>query len=196
MADEGTEQAPAFEVHVCAQVGTYRRFARTHVVPGDTVVELGAAEGHTTMRLAGRARRVIAVEKSAANVALASERCARFGNITFVNADAFDAGRVLAQTEGAEVIFVDIGGSTWPGICLHLASTYRYLFRPRLMVIRNVELNDFVCGVGSCESTARPGLWRNPHKGGGRRPTAAEATRRLAAGLKAAETEGGEPHDS
>jgi hypothetical protein len=183
-------------MHVCAQVGTYRRFAGTHVLPGDTVVELGAAEGHTTMRLAKAAQRVIAVEKSAANVALARERCARYDNITFVNADAFDAGRVLAQTESAEVVFVDIGGSTGPGICLHLASTYRYLFRPRLMVIRNVELNDFVCGVGSCETTSRPGLWRNPHKGGARRPTAAEATRPLAAGLKPAETEGGEPHDS
>jgi len=167
---------PQFEIHVCAGVGAYRSFAKTHVRLTDVVVELGAAEGHTTERLAKRAARVIAVEKSACNVKRAKERCAGLSNIEWVCADAFDAREVLAHTTSADAVFVDIGGSTWPGLALHLSASYRFLFRPRVMVIRNVELNDFVAGVGTCEPGARKGLWRDPHKEVGRpRPGDADA---------------------
>jgi predicted O-methyltransferase YrrM len=150
------------ELHVCAHVGQYRRLARELPGAPDVVIELGAAEGHATLHLARRAARVIAVEQSAECLARARERCARCENVTWLCQDAFEAQELLAHTPGADLVFVDIGGSTWPSLALRLGALYRYVFRPRGLVIRNVGLNDFVAAVKSYEGEAGPGVWRKP----------------------------------
>ena len=159
------DEAPgsgSLEVRVCARVAAYRALARTLPESGDTVVELGAAEGHTTGFLARRAERVIAVEKSAACLEIARDRCARRSNITWVNADAFELGEIQAHTSRADLVFLDIGGSSWAWLALKLAGMYRQMFQPRVMVIRNVGLNDFVCAVQGREEDAPAGHWRIP----------------------------------
>ena len=150
------------ELHICARVGTYRRFARALVRETDTVIELGAAEGHTTYHLARGAAEVVAVEKVEQNIKRARERCRSLENIIWLKLDAFEAGEVAKVMSEADVVFIDIGGSTWPSIVLRAAAIYRHLFRPRAMVIRSVELNDFAAAVTSCESDAKPGHWRKP----------------------------------
>ncbi|NSW54525.1 MAG: methyltransferase domain-containing protein [Armatimonadetes bacterium] len=154
----------SLSIRTCARVATYRQLARELPEPGDTVIEIGSAEGHTTHCLARRAGRVIAVEKSAACLDIARERCARHGNITWVHADAFDLGDVQSHTGRADLVFIDIGGSSWAWLALKLAGMYRQMFQPRVMVIRNVGLNDFVCAVDGSEPQAPPGHWRMPRR--------------------------------
>jgi precorrin-6B methylase 2 len=152
------------ELHVCARIGVFRKLARDLPLPTDTVVELGAAEGHTTLQLARRAQRVIAVEKTTQPLDRARERCARCGNITWLQTDAFEPGEVLKLVPRADLVFIDIGGSTWPSLALRLAAIYRHMLRPRALVVRNVELNDFTAAVTSFEAEAPAGPWRDPYR--------------------------------
>ncbi len=153
---------PPTQVHVCARVGTYRGFARRLPRPTDTVVELGSAEGHTTLHLARRAARVFAIEQSAAAILRARRRCTEVANIEWLELDAFDTHEVAHRVPAAELVFIDIGGSTWPALALRAATIYHYLFRPRALVVRNVPLNGFVAAVASCEAPARRGPWDDP----------------------------------
>jgi len=161
LADDKPERKqPA--LYLCARVGTYRQFARRLPRETDTVIELGSAEGHTTMYLARRAAQVIAVEQASACVERAKLRCARYANITWLELDAFDTAQVLRCAPRADLVFADLGGSTWPSLALRAAAIYQHLYKPRAMVIRNVALNDFAAAITSCEADAPPGHWRDP----------------------------------
>lgn len=161
--DEAPPQT-GLELHLCARVGTYRDYARKLARSTDTVIELGAAEGHTTVHLARRVARVIAVEKTTQSLERGRERCADFDNILWLQCDAFETGEVAQVAPQADLVFIDVGGSTWPSIALRLAAIYRHMFRPRAIVIRNVELNDFVLAARDCEQDAEAGPWRNPYR--------------------------------
>lgn len=158
----GEERMPraGTAVHLCARVGTYRQFARRIPCASDVVVELGAAEGHTTLHLARRAAQVIAVEQAPESLARAQERCAACRNIRWLVANAFDTAVILAEVPRADLVFIDLGGSSWPTIALRAAAVYHYLYHPRAMVVRNVALNDFVASIASCEADAPRGHWR------------------------------------
>lgn len=159
-----TELDRQLALHVCARIGAYRKLARELPRATDTVVELGAAEGHTTLQLARRAQRVIAVEKTTQPLDRARERCGKLDNITWLQTDAFEPGEVLKLVPRADLVFVDIGGSSWPSLALRLAAIYRHMLRPRALVVRNVELNDFAAAVSSSEADAPPGPWRAPYR--------------------------------
>lgn len=152
------------ELYLCARIGAFRRLARDLPQPTDTVVELGAAEGHTTLHLARRAQRVIAVEKTTQPLDRARARCGKLHNITWLQTDAFEPGEVLKLVPRADLVFIDIGGSTWPSLVLRLAAIYRHMLRPRALVVRNVELNDFAAAVTHFEDEAPPGPWRDPYR--------------------------------
>ena len=157
------EAAPDFghtAVHVCARVGTYREFARKLPLKTDTVVELGAAEGHCTLHLARRCAHVFAVEQAVQSLERGRIRCAARDNITWLALNAFDTGAVLSHVSQADLLFVDLGGSTWPTIAFRAAAVYHHLYSPRAVVVRNVDLNDFVASISSCESDAPRGHWR------------------------------------
>lgn len=156
------QRGQALDLYLCAHVGRYRKLARELVQAGDVVIELGAAEGHTTLHLARRAARVLAVEHSAECLNRARERLASQTNVTWLCQDAFEAEALLAHVPGADLVFVDIGGSTWPSLALRLAALYRQVFRPRGVVIRNVGLNDFAAAIREFEPDAEAGAWRRP----------------------------------
>lgn len=159
-----TQSDLQLEIHLCARVGAFRKLARDLPRPTDMVVELGAAEGHTTLHLARRARWVIAVEKTTQPLDRARERCVKHSNITWLQTDAFEPGEVLKLVPRADLVFIDIGGSTWPSLALRLAAIYRHMLRPRALVVRNVELNDFAAAVTGFEAEAPPGPWRDPYR--------------------------------
>ncbi len=138
-------------VYICARVGRYRELARRLVRAEDVVVELGAAEGHTTRMLARRARQVIAVEQSGKLVALMRDGLAGVGNVVVLQGDADDLAPVLAVTARADLIFLDVGGASPPWYTMDLAARYARRLDPRAMIIRNTRLNEFVSRVVAFE---------------------------------------------
>ena len=146
-------------LHLTARVSTYRRWARELVKPGDTVIELGASTGKTTVVLACRAARVLAVEHSPSLAADTRERLAAYPHVTIITGDAFEAGPVLALIKRADAVFIDIGGSAGPWQTMDLAHRYLHLFRPRVLVLRNTKLNSFVASLDSYEPDATGHYW-------------------------------------
>ena len=158
IAQEGRE-VERCELIVCGNVGTFRRQARDLPRPEDIVIELGCADGQTTRYLARRAALVVAVDAAPKVVVAARERNLGRDNIHFVAADADEVGRVAAVTGAADLLFVDVGGSSPPWIGYKLAKQYRDMFLPRAVILRSKELNDFVRAVTAVDEEAKPGAW-------------------------------------
>ena len=139
------------ELYLVSRVGGYRRLAEELPDRSDLVIELGASTGRTTRVLAASARRVVAVEKTAEMFARAKEEVTAFDNVLMVQADAWDMPRVLVSVDRADLVFVDIGGSAAPWQTMGLAKQYIRTVRPRGLVLRNTELNEFVASLTSFE---------------------------------------------
>jgi len=158
IAQEGRE-VERCELILCGNVGTYRRYARNLPQAEDVVIELGCADGQATRHLARRAALVVAVDAAPAVIAAARERNQGRDNIHFIAADADEVGRVAAVTGAADLLFVDVGGSSPPWIGYKLAKQYRDMFLPRAVVLRSKEFNDFVRAVTSVDEEAKPDTW-------------------------------------
>jgi protein-L-isoaspartate O-methyltransferase len=143
------------ETYLTSHVGVYRAFAASLPTPDDTVVELGASTGSATVILARRARLVIAVEKTEKMYRTAASRLVCYPNVILLHADAWETGRILEQTGVVDVVFVDIGGSAAPWQTMELAQKYQRLFTPRILVLRNTKLNDFVAALTFSEHNGR-----------------------------------------
>ncbi|NPB02777.1 MAG: hypothetical protein GXO28_07705 [Methanopyri archaeon] len=126
--------------HVVFDVGLYRRLAEELVRDGDVVVEVGAAAGDTTVRLAERAGLVIAFEKSREMFEILRERVEGLDNVVALNEDGFEIGEVLRRTEDVDVVFIDVGGGAQPRLPLALWEAYFRVFEPREIVVRNRRL--------------------------------------------------------
>jgi len=135
------------ELYLISRVGAYRRLAEELPDRSDLVIELGASTGRTTRILAASAGRVVAVEKTAEMFGRAKDEVAAFGNVLMVQADAWDMPRVLVSVDRADLVFVDIGGSAAPWQTMGLAKQYIRTVRPRGLVLRNTELNEFVASL-------------------------------------------------
>ena len=157
------EQWPAgprdCETHLVARAKTYRALCRSLPRPQETALELGAAHGLATRRLGEVCATVYAVEKSPAMAAKAREATAHLPNVRVIVASADDPGFVRAHVPRADVLGVDIGGSTPLVKVMHVARVYRELFQPRVLIIRSVYLNNFVAGLASSEPTYGPSIW-------------------------------------
>ncbi len=126
--------------HVVFDVGLYRRLAKELVREGDVVVEVGAAAGDTTVRLAERAGLVIAFEKSREMFEILRDRVEGLDNVVTLNEDGFEIGEVLRRTEDVDVVFIDVGGGAQPRLPLALWEAYFRVFEPREIVVRNRRL--------------------------------------------------------
>ena len=147
------DQPPTWDcaTYLCGSARAYRQLADELPRPDDVVVEIGASTGEATRRLAGRARRVIAVEHSPQMIEMARATLGDASNVTFLQADARQLAPVLAETARADCVFVDISGSAPPWTTLRLAESYRSQLRPRCLVIRNARLARFMASVRFCE---------------------------------------------
>jgi len=170
MAERWPAEPRPCERHLVATVGAYRRFCRKAPRPGEVSLELGAAQGLATRMIARRSALVHAVEKSAAMAERTRQTTAKLANVRVIVADAEDLGLVRAHAPRADLIFLDVGGSTPVAKVLDLARWYEELYRPRALVIRSVNLNHFVAGLASVEegSEAFPHLGYLPDSGGGK----------------------------
>ncbi|MBI4532108.1 MAG: hypothetical protein HY709_11385 [Candidatus Latescibacteria bacterium] len=143
------------EIYLTSRIGAYRAFAARLPTPDDIVVELGASTGSATVILARHARLVIAVEKTEEMYRMATSRLVRYPNVVFLRADAWETGRILERTGVVDAVFVDIGGSAAPWQTMELAKKYQRLFVPRILVLRNTKLNDFVATLTFYERNGR-----------------------------------------
>ncbi|MFQ5808491.1 MAG: class I SAM-dependent methyltransferase [Armatimonadota bacterium] len=153
MDDETAGGPPETAIYMCARASTYRRLAQQLPRPDDVVVEVGAADGKATRRLAQAARRVIALEKAPAVVEKARAALRRLDNVTLLQADARQLKPVLDLVERADVVFIDISGGAPPAQTLEFGETYRTRLRPRILVLRNTKLNAFAESVTYVEPT-------------------------------------------
>ncbi len=126
--------------HVVFDVNLYRRLAEELVRPGDVVVEIGAAAGDTTVRLAERAGLVIAFEKSREMFERLLERVGNLENVVPLNEDGFEIGEVLKRVDEVDAVFIDVGGGAQPRLPLSLWEAYFRVFEPRDIVVRNRRL--------------------------------------------------------
>lgn len=148
-------------IHVVAASGTYRELAGALPEASDVAIEIGCAQGYATEMLARAARLVIAMDKSQEMVALACERLAALGNLRLLCADASDPNWPGLYIGAADVVFLDVGGSAPARQALSLMRDYRDLYLPRAVVVRNVELADFIGAVAYWQG-GPDAEWRKP----------------------------------
>lgn len=96
---------------LCEETDSFRKLARSQVLPADGVLEVGCSSGHATALLA-RGRSVLAIDVAEEQLQAASERCAHLGNVRFEQLDALmEPERLVAAAAGVDAIFVDINGN-------------------------------------------------------------------------------------
>lgn len=150
------------ETHLCARAGRFRELCKTLPQPGESALELGAAHGLATRVLAKRCRAVHALEKSPSMAETARSAAADLPNVNVLTLSADAPGVVLAHVPRADLVFLDVGGSTPFVKTMHLARLYRELYQPRCLVLRCVYINNFVAGLASYEPTYGPSIWAPP----------------------------------
>jgi len=119
--------------------------------PDEVALELGAAHGRATRVLARRCAFVYAVEKSPSMAERAREATQDLANVRVIVADAEDLGLVRAHAPQADLICLDLGGSSSVCKIWDVARWYRDLYQPRVLIVRSVYLNDFVADLASFE---------------------------------------------
>jgi hypothetical protein len=143
-------------LHVVSDVDHYRALADALPQPMGVVIELGGATGETTALLAGRAQRVVVVEKGRQRAAMLTRRFAQTGHVTVIHGEAADLGPVQAVTDRADALFADLGGDApaWP--TMGVVQQYVRAFRPATVVVRNTELAHFVQSARAAGRDAAP----------------------------------------
>ena len=122
---------------------SFRKLARSQVLPTDTVLEIGCSYGEATALIATRARCVIAVDISSDALERAAERCAGCTNVRFEQIDCVkQPARLLevAGPEGVHALFLDINGNRASEVVTSLLAALQERFRPAVTVVKNREL--------------------------------------------------------
>eukprot|EP00966_Prymnesium_polylepis_P290221 6704123-Prymnesium_polylepis.1 len=131
-------------VLLCGETESYRRLARSQVLPSDVVLEIGCSYGVATRSLATRASRVLAVDLSADALRRAEDKCGdRFGNVRFELLDAVhDLARLTAisRAMGVTAVFVDVNGNRPSQPVEPLLHALHERLSPTVMVVKNREL--------------------------------------------------------
>jgi len=143
----------AVRVILTSDVKGYRKAARALVKGKDRVLEIGCASGKTTKIVAEIAEKVVAVDKSALEVSRARERLKGFTNVVIEVKDATEVNEVKKLINDrlngrVDVVMIDLGGVADPGEVLSLTRRYSFAFKPKLCIVKNRLLIDF---IKSCE---------------------------------------------
>ncbi|HJN14601.1 MAG TPA: hypothetical protein QGH10_03880 [Armatimonadota bacterium] len=153
----------ACETHLCARAMRFREFCQELPRDGEIAVELGAAHGLATKFLARKCGMVYGIEKSPQMAEVARNYCQYMPNVRVLAISSDSPGAVLVHAPRADLVFVDIGGSTPVKKVMHAARMYRELYQPRVLVIRCVYLSNFVAGLASSEPAYGPTIWADPN---------------------------------
>ena len=133
---------------ITRNVGEYRRAVRELVEPGGRVLELGCGFGRSVELLAKAGYRVLGVDRSWEAIEGAKRRTARFKEARVERVDAFNVKEVrklVSEHLGSvDAVMIDIGGVEDPGKVLNLARTYIKALKPKVVVVKNTLLYEFI----------------------------------------------------
>ncbi len=139
--------------YVVADVEDYRVLAERLVQPTDCVVEVGASTGETTILLAHRAGRVVAVEKSAERVVHLTELARAHRNVEIVHAEEGTVESALpALPRTADVLLVDVGGNAPAAFAAPLCLEYARALEPRCVVFRNHQFHEYLLSLRAADA--------------------------------------------
>ena len=145
------------DIVVAKEEAAYRRAVVENVKKTDNVLEIGFHVGVTTDIIAKHANSSFGVDSSEFSITEAKNRFGDVENVKFLCADASDKRAVSKYVKehqlgglnvgGAstfDVVFIDVSGNRSPGYVLDLLEGYDRIFRPRMFVIKNFKLQNFV----------------------------------------------------
>ena len=141
------------KIIIAKKESCYRKSVISHVNKGDCVLEIGCHVGVTTALVAKLAKFAYGIDSSKYSIDMAKKRYLEgklSKNLLFFCADAFDQRLVLKHLKSTnarvhvDVILIDISGNREPGLVLQLLESYDRIFSPRLFIIKNFKLHNFV----------------------------------------------------
>jgi hypothetical protein len=146
------------EIHVVSSSGAFRALARDLPRPAETAIEIGCSTGLATRHLVRHAALVVAIDISPRMIDAARGRLSGAANLRVLCADAADPTWPGLFLGAADLVFIDVAGSAPAKQAMSLTRDYRDLYLPRALVLRNIELADFLQATVSCKG-GPPGQW-------------------------------------
>ena len=141
------------KIIVAKKESSYRKAVIDSINKQDCVLEIGCHVGVTTALVAKLAKFSYGIDSSEYSINMAKKRHLigkKSTNLLFFCVDAFDQRSVLKHLTGTDasvhvdVILIDISGNREPSLVLRLLESYDRIFSPRLFIIKNFKLHNFV----------------------------------------------------
>ena len=153
---------PADQPHpkliVVAEARDYRRQAQRLLAPADCFLEIGCSFGECTKVLGEMGCRGVALDHSADAEALASEVMAGYPGISVVQMDARDMADIQRLCRQPTAILFDVGGNEALDKVISLLRLVLKSFRPRLLLVRSMELAELASLIDDIHLPDRPHL--------------------------------------
>ena len=135
-------------------INIYRKDLKEILKEDDLVVELGCHIGNTSEIIAKKIKngRLIALDNSPEANLKMKELCDKYGNIEFLSGDVrlHDVlEEVAKKVEGCDVLSIDLGGGYHPDTVFKVYFIWASTLKPKIALIRNRGIIDF---VRTCES--------------------------------------------
>ena len=140
-------------INVAKDETDYRRAIHKNLMETDKVLELGCHVGVTTDQIATKVALSVGVDSSSYSISEAKRRFGHVENLHFLCLDACDKSEVLNSMKNIfpddefikfDVICIDVSGNRQPGFVLDLLEGYDRIYSPRIFIIKNFKLQNFV----------------------------------------------------
>ncbi|WP_414468952.1 class I SAM-dependent methyltransferase [Methanobacterium sp. ACI-7] len=154
-------------------IKVYRETLKEIIKPSDDVVELGCHVGNSTNIIAELASqgKIIALDNSPEAVESMSQLEKKYNHVEFIRADVRlheTLEDVMKKMSGCDVLSIDLGGGYHPDTTFKVFFIWSSSLKPRVTIIRNRGLIDFIFSAsaeekiesryGWLESSARDGV--------------------------------------
>ena len=149
------------DINVAKDEADYRRAIHKNLLETDKVLELGCHVGVTTEQIAAKVALTVGVDSSLYSISEAKRRFGDTENLHFLCFDACDKSELLNSMKKIfpddefvkfDVICIDVSGNRQPGFVLDLLEGYDRIYSPRIFIIKNFKLQNFVKQCSQCES--------------------------------------------
>ena len=128
------------QLKVVADCSDYRKLAARCCRPTDQVLEVGCSTGLTSEVLANHAQQVLAIDHSPSVLEQTAQDHPQLTNVNWQCIDARDFEAIKTLLPEPDVIFLDMGGDIQLGNIATTLREYLLTFKPRVFIIRSIEL--------------------------------------------------------